>query len=39
LVLQEAGQTQGLVNPILYGLAHNQTYSGDAAVFQGCLSQ
>jgi hypothetical protein len=33
LVLQKVGQTQGLVNPILYGLAYNQTYSGGAAVF------
>lgn len=33
LVLQKVGQTQGLVNPALYALAYNQTYSGGAAVF------
>ena len=33
LVLQKVGQPQGLVNPILYGLAYNQTNSGGATVF------
>jgi uncharacterized membrane protein len=33
LVLQKAGQSQGLVNPVLYALAYNQTYSSGAAVF------
>ena len=33
LVLQKAGQAQGLVNPVLYALAYNQNYSSGAAVF------
>lgn len=33
LVLQKVGQQQGLVNPVLYGLAYNQNYNGGAAVF------
>jgi len=33
LVLQKIGQAQGMINPILYGLAYNQNYSGGAAVF------
>jgi pseudomonalisin len=33
LVLQKTGQTQGLVNPVLYTLAYNQTNRGGAAVF------
>jgi subtilase family serine protease len=33
LVLQKVGQSQGLVNPVLYALAYNQNYSNGAAVF------
>jgi uncharacterized membrane protein len=33
LVLQKTGQTQGLVNPVLYTLAYNQTNRSGAAVF------
>jgi hypothetical protein len=33
LVLQKVGQSQGLVNPVLYTLAYNQNYSNGAAVF------
>jgi len=33
LVLQKTGQVQGLVNPILYTLAYNQTNRGGATVF------
>jgi uncharacterized membrane protein len=33
LVLQKVGQAQGLVNPVLYTLAYNQSYNGGAAVF------
>jgi pseudomonalisin len=33
LVLQKVGQAQGLVNPVLYGLASNQKNNNGAAIF------
>ena len=38
LVLQKTGQSQGLVNPVLYALAYNQNYASGATVFHDVTS-
>ena len=38
LVLQKVGQSQGLINPVLYTLAYNQNYNSGAAVFHDVTS-